>query len=166
MKQLILCVETPKKANTDGLYISKALKTLYVIDNNIKLTYIYCEGKTKYASKLKEIKVAKSKIKDSIVIYLFDTDAIDVDIKHQKLNKDIIDFCDNNGFYYVWFYRDIEEVFLNHSVPNNSKTKEAAKFSNSAGLGVATYDSLSSKKLIRYRSNFTIIFDKHLKRKK
>ena len=44
MMQLILCVETSKKANTDGLYISKSLKTLYRIDNNVKITFIYCEG--------------------------------------------------------------------------------------------------------------------------
>ena len=93
VKQVILCVETSKKANTDGLYISKALKSLYRIDNSVKLTYVYCEGKPKYASKLKEINDAKTKIKDSIVVYLFDTDSIDIDVQHQTLNEEIIKYC-------------------------------------------------------------------------
>ena len=165
MKQVILCVETSKKANTDGLYISKALKSLYRIDNSVKLTYVYCEGKPKYASKLKEINDAKTKIKDSIVVYLFDTDSIDIDVKHQNLNEEIIKYCNSNNFEFVWFYRDIEEVFLHHSVPNNSKTKEAAKFSNTSNIGKATIDSLSSNELIRYRSNFMLVFNKYLDKK-
>ena len=41
MKQVILCVETSKKANTDGLYISKALKSLYRIDNSVSDTILF-----------------------------------------------------------------------------------------------------------------------------
>ena len=89
MKQLIICVETSKTAATDVLYIDKTIKSFYKIDNNIKLSYIYCEGKSKYNSKrvISEIKDKKSKIKDSVVIYAFDTDAIDSNPNDIKLTS-------------------------------------------------------------------------------
>ena len=56
--QLILCVETNKKADTDSKYIFETIKYYYNIDNSVKLSKIYMGTKTKYNSKevLKEIK--------------------------------------------------------------------------------------------------------------
>ena len=167
MKQLIICVETSKTAATDVLYIDKTIKTFYKIDNNIKLSYIYCEGKSKYNSKrvISEIKDKKSKIKDSVVIYAFDTDAIDSNPSDIKLTSLIESYCDDNNYSFVWFYRDIEEVFLHQSIDNTKKVEMAKKFSNLSNLAKADDKSLSVSNKTRYKSNILIVLDKHLIRK-
>ena len=60
--QLILCVETNKKADTDSKYIFETIRYYYNVDNSVKLSKIYMGTKTKYNSKevLKEIKQKKS----------------------------------------------------------------------------------------------------------
>lgn len=167
MKQIIICVETSKIAATDVLYIDKTIKSFYKIDNSIKLTYIYCSGKSKYNSKsvLSEIKDKKSKIKDSIVIYAFDTDAIDSNSNDIKLTALIESYCNINNHSFIWFYRDIEEVFLHQSVDNTRKVEMAKKFSNLSNLGLADEKTLSSSEKVRYKSNLLIILDKFLVRK-
>ena len=44
MKQIILCVETNKKAKTDVVYIDAVIKQLYCINSEIKLQYEYFSG--------------------------------------------------------------------------------------------------------------------------
>ena len=58
MKQVILCVETNKQANTDVGYIDAVIKKLYQIGTEIKLQYKYFNGKGGYNAPklLKEIK--------------------------------------------------------------------------------------------------------------
>ena len=167
MKQLIICVETSKTAATDVFYIEKTIKTFYRIDNSIKLSYIYCEGKSKYNSKsvISEIKDKKSKIKDSIVIYVYDTDSIDSNTDDIKLTSLIEAYCNDNNYSYIWFYRDIEEVFLHQSIDNTKKVSEAKKFSNLHDLGFADEKSLSFTDKVRYKSNILIVLDKYLIRK-
>jgi len=167
MKQLIICVETSKTAATDVLYIDKTIKAFYRIDNNIKLSYIFCEGKSKYNSKsvISEIKDKKSKIKDSIIIYAFDTDAIDSNTNDIKLTSLIESYCVENNYSFVWFYRDIEEVFLHQSIDNTKKVEMAKKFSNLPNLGFADEKSLSFSDKVRYKSNLLVVLDKNLIRK-
>ncbi len=167
MKQLIICVETSKIAATDVLYIDKTIKTFYKIDNSIKLSYVYCEGKTKYNSKsiISEIKDKKAKIKDSVVIYAFDTDAIDSNATDIKLTSLIESYCYENNYSFIWFYRDIEEVFLHQSIDNTKKVSEAKKFSNLSNLAKADEKSLSFNDKVRYKSNILIVLDKYLARR-
>ena len=40
-KQIILCVETNKQADTDSTYIMDAIRHNYVIDNSVKISKIY-----------------------------------------------------------------------------------------------------------------------------
>ena len=49
--QLILCVETNKKADTDSKYIFETIRYYYNVDNSVKLSKIYMGTKTKYNSK-------------------------------------------------------------------------------------------------------------------
>lgn len=41
--QMIFCVETNKKADTDSIYISETLKSIYEIDNKVKINKVYLE---------------------------------------------------------------------------------------------------------------------------
>ena len=79
MKQVILCVETNKKAKTDVVYIDAVIKQLYCIDSEIKLQYEYFSGKGGY----KDTTVIENIEKDinalqerslSQVVYFIDSD--------------------------------------------------------------------------------------------
>ena len=117
MRQVILCVETNKQANTDVGYIDAVIKQLYQIGTEIKLQYKYFNGKGGYNAPklLKEIKNDIAALKgtsSSEVIYCIDTDKYDSEAEVQKLNTDIENFCHQNGYKFIWFCRDVEEVFL------------------------------------------------------
>lgn len=46
--QLILCMETTKKADTDGIYITEVIRHIYQLNNQIKISRIYMGSKNKY----------------------------------------------------------------------------------------------------------------------
>ena len=48
MKLLIVCVESNKNAKTDAAYIEKAIKEYYVINNDVKLSFIFMNSKSEY----------------------------------------------------------------------------------------------------------------------
>ena len=54
------------------------------------------------------------------------------------MNTDIENFCRQNGYKFVWFCRDIEEVFLHKTVDDSKKKEEVAKFKKGNDLGKAT----------------------------
>lgn len=49
--QIILCVEADKHAKTDEIYIKDTIDWFYEIDRSVKLSFIYMNGKTNYASR-------------------------------------------------------------------------------------------------------------------
>ena len=142
MRQVILCVETNKQANADVGYIDAVIKQLYQIGTEIKLQYKYFNGKGGYNAPklLKEIKKDIAALKggsSSEVIYCIDTDKYDSDAEVQKLNADIENFCHQNGYRFIWFCRDVEEVFLHtmkqsecvRAVLENGDTRMTLEFS-------------------------------------
>lgn len=170
MKQVILCVETNKKAKTDVGYIDAVIKQLYQINSEIKLQYEYIEGKGGYnASKLlKSIKNDIKALKDeslSKVVYFIDTDKYDSNPEDQKLNAEIQTFCSKKGYELVWFCRDIEEVFLHRSIEDSKKKDAVAKFKFEGGLGQATQETLSSSTMAKKKSNMLLVLDQVLERK-
>lgn len=170
MKQLILCVETNKKANTDSGYIDTAIKRIYYIDGNIKLQYVYFDGKGKSITKkiVKEIDKLKNALTSphsTEVVYFIDTDKYDSDFSTRELNEEIQLFCQNKGYKLVWFCRDVEEVFLHKTVDDSRKKEEVAKFNANNNLGMATIETLSVEKIARKKSNMLLVLDKLLDRK-
>ena len=170
MRQVILCVETNKQANTDVGYIDAVIKQLYQIGTEIKLQYKYFNGKGGYNAHklLKEIKKDIAALKggsSSEVIYCIDTDKYDSDAEVQKLNADIENFCHQNGYRFIWFCRDVEEVFLHTKVDDSKKKEAVAKFKVGNGLGQANEQTLSARSMARKQSNMLIVLDQVLKRK-
>jgi hypothetical protein len=168
MKLVIICVESDKKANTDPSYIDKAIKKFYVIDNTVKLSYQYLGGKGNYNRKglLTEInKLRKtSHFETSHVVYCIDTDDLN-DQDAIRENGKIEDFCKSKGFEFVWFCRDVEEVFLHKQIFDVNKVAEAKKFARDPCLSKATKDSLSAKTCTRYKSNLLQVLDKFMTKK-
>ena len=170
MKQLILYVETNKQANTDVGYIDAVIKQLYQIGTEIKLQYKYFNGKGGYNAPklLKEIKKDIAALKgrsSSEVIYCIDTDKYDSDAEVQKLNADIENFCHQNGYRFIWFCRDVEEVFLHTAVDDSKKKEAVSKFKAGNNLGKATEETLSSRAMAKKKSNMLLVLDQLLDRK-
>lgn len=170
MKQVILCVETNKQANIDVGYVDTVIKQLYRIGTEIKLQYKYFNGKGGYNAPklLKEIKNDIAALKGqslSEVIYCIDTDKYDSDAEVEKLNRDIENFCRQNGYKFIWFCRDVEEVFLHKAVEDSKKKTEVAKFKKGNDLGKATEATLSARSMARKNSNMLLVLDQVLERK-
>lgn len=170
MKQVILCVETNKKAKTDVGYIDAVIKRLYCVNSEIKLQYEYFNGKSRYKDS-KFLKTVKNDVKAlknealSTVVYFIDTDKFDSNPEDKKLNAQIQNFCDQNGYKLIWFCRDVEEVFLAKSVDDSKKKTEVAKFKRANNLGKATQEALSAKRMARGKSNMLAVLDQILERK-
>ena len=167
--QLIFCVETNKKADTDSIYISELVNYFYVLNNQIKISKVYMGTKSKYCSKeiIKEIekKTKAFVIGETKVIYYIDTDEYEKNIEHQtELNK-ISQFCKENGYDLVWFCHDVEEVFLDNKIPDSQKVQEAGAFRRKKGIQEIPLDKLASSVMRIHTSNIMQILDKYLERK-
>lgn len=164
MLQLIICIETNKKAKTDQFYIDKTIKDIYKLDNNIKISYVYFDSKTKYNDR-NTVKAIKDNVNsnkgNNEVLYCIDLDNYDTNIDDQNRNKTIEDYCKQFGYEFVWFCKTIEEVYVG-KVSDNNKIKEAKKF---ASRGVITNLNLNSKTYSINSSNFLNILDAYLIRK-
>lgn len=118
--QMILCVETNRRADTDYIYISETIKHLYKTDKQITINKVYMGSKTKYKSKevLRNIKQLTKDftIGETRVIYCVDTDAYETDVEHKKVFDDISRFCEENGYELIWFCHDIEDVYIGKKI--------------------------------------------------
>ncbi len=136
--QMILCLETNKRANTDYIYIKEILNHFYQRSNQIKISPVYMGTKTKYRSNdtLKEI---KRKTKDftfgqTKVIYCIDTDEFEKSAEHANEFCAIQQFCEINNYDLIWFCHDVEEVFLGKRIPDSQKVREAGAYRDRKGI--------------------------------
>lgn len=167
--QMILCVETNKRADTDYIYISETIRHLYKKDNQITINKVYMGSKTKYKSKevLRNIKQLTKDftIGETRVVYCIDTDAYETDIEHKKTFGDISRFCEENGYDLIWFCHDIEDVYIGKKISDSQKVQEAGAFRKKNKINEMELDQLSSDKKRAHTSNILCILDKYLSRK-
>ena len=134
--QLIFCVETNKQCKSDRIYISDTIERFYSYDRAmVKFSFIYMDGKYKYSSKsvkrqidtmTKEYAVTKNN--QSIVIYCFDSDDYDSNQRDSEFLEEVKEYCEDNGYRFVWFCKDVERVYIGEKVPDKLKKKKAADF--------------------------------------
>lgn len=115
-RQFLFCVETSKQAKTDNIYISETIKHYYQIGSDTRIRYIYLNGKSNYNKKDIRMDIEAQtalyrKNGETHVIYCIDTDRHDIDAGQLKEMRDIEEYCAKNGFEFVWFSRDIEDVY-------------------------------------------------------
>ena len=167
--QMIFCLETNKRANTDYIYIRETIDYLYQTNNQIKISPVYMCTKTKYKSKdvLREIekKVKAFTIGQSKVFYCIDTDEYEISAEHENALQDIRKFCDEKGFEFIWFCHDVEEVFLGRKVHDSQKVQEAGAFRKRNGINEVSLKKLSEKAYRLCTSNIICVLDKYLDRK-
>ena len=131
-KQYIFCLESTSKAQTDWLYIKKVIDYLNR-DKQIFNKYkpLYMEGKGNYNNKsfIKKLKQTINMFEGgSVVIYCIDLDDYHINPKTKEFVDNVEKYCIENNYEFVYFSRDIEEVFWGKRIIEN-KQKFAAKFS-------------------------------------
>lgn len=175
--QLIFVVETNKKCNSDWIYIKDTIEHFYSYERTqIKLSVVYMDGKGNYNSRKKEKEIQNyiaqysvtSKTNRSSVICCFDCD--DYDSKSDDFNflKDAQDYCETQNYKFVWFCKDIEQVYIGKRIDDSLKKKEAAKFKAKKLIQTVDDQKLLARKYKIHASNILNILDEYdeLKRKR
>lgn len=168
--QMILCLETNKRAKTDYIYIKETIDYLYQKSNKVKITPLYMNTKTKYKSGdiLKEIARKKKEfaaIGQTNVIYCIDTDEIEKSVEHEKAFQDIRQYCEAEGHELIWFCHEVEEVFQGKKISDSQKVREAGTFRNKKRISKIPLERLMETNWKPHTSNIVCILDKYLKRK-
>ena len=167
--QMIFCVETNKRADTDSIYISETLDYYYEKSNQIKISKVYMTTKSKYNAKdvQREIeqKIKAFTIGKSRVIYCIDTDQYEKDSNHANELKNVMQYCEDNNFDLIWFCHDVEEVFLGEKISKSQKVQRAGAFRKKKMIEGIKSDKLSGKVRRVGVSNILSVLDKYLPRK-
>lgn len=166
IKRLIFVVESDQQSKTDQMYIQKHIKKRGLLNHNLDSKYIFLGGKAKYKDKkvLKEINKYIQDIRkfnpdaECIVIYCIDLDKHHIIKEQKKLNDEIIDYCNANGYKFIWFLEDIESVYLGKPVENKSKIKEAKIFARKPDLDVGDSKFRATTISGKNKSNIENIF--------
>lgn len=164
--QLIFCVETNKKADTDSIYIMETINQWYQLNNQIKISKIYMNSKSRYNSRevTREIN-AKTKafsIGTTRVIYCVDTDQYEKDSNQARELNEVGQFCKDNGYDFIWFCHDVEEVFTGNKIVSSQKVKRASAFRRNREIRNISEEKLKCKKPRVCSSNILDILDKYL----
>ncbi len=166
--QVILCMETNKRAATDYIYINETISRFYSLDNKIKISPIYMNNKMRYNSK-DVVRKVHGLIKDygggTRVIYCIDTDSFEVNQDHARELKEINEYCKKNNYDMIWFCHDVEEVYQGKRIPDKQKVKEAGVFRTKKSIYNISEELLRSDKMRIHNSNILTILDKYLPRK-
>ena len=167
IKRLLFCVETTKSANTDYPYILVTIRYFYVESRKIVLRPIYMESKTRYNSKAVRENIRKqSGLADTSVIYCVDTDDFDTSAKTGEQLEQIRRYCDDNGYDFVFFCRDVEDVFCGSIIADTEKTAAIRKFRTAHAIEQMKPDQLERKQYQRHCSNILNVLDRYMIRKK
>ena len=173
--QLIICVESDAQSKSDFMYIRSLLNAHYIIDpSSIKLSPVYMGGRGNYASKKTKTRIADytkkyngaARDNRTVVIYCFDCDNYDKQIEDKDFLEAAKQFCDDHGYSFIWFCRDIEDVFWNKHVPEHQKKVEAAKFATGKHVRSIKLENLRKKTYRNQCSNICLVLDGMLENKK
>lgn len=167
--QLIFCVETNKRADTDSIYISETINHLHLVNSKTKISKVYLNTKTRYKAKdvMKEIagKTKAFTIGETKVIYCIDTDEYEKDAEHKRELDEIRRFCKEGGYDLIWFCHDVEDVYLGRRIPDSAKVQEASAFRRKRKIEEMDFRKLACTAERVHTSNILNILDGYLPRK-
>ena len=168
--QIIFVMEADEKSRSDYIYIRSVLDKYYDFRkrSDVKITPVFMCGKGNYNKKKIRNKVEDCikryrNLGESDVIYCFDTDMFDSEPEDKRIMLDEQRFCIENGYEFVWFCHNIEEVFLGKSVGKNEKTEKARRYVTSGGIDKVKRDRLNTNKMHKGNSNLLLVVDKYFK---
>lgn len=162
-KLILFCVETTKKANTDYLYISETIKRFYGENNKIVRRPVYMQSRTRYkdrATTSQIEKFRKSFPNDNItVIYCIDVDDYDTSPTTKKLLDEIKRYCNENHYEFIFFCRDVEDVYWGKRANKNEKVQKAASFKETKRISTIEESQLRKSKYAKNSSNILNVLD-------
>lgn len=167
-RQILMCVETNRRSNTDSVYISCTLSHYYEESRKISRKTIHLGSKTKYCDRKCQLEINKYKKGfpgETTVIYFIDMDEYAAKPEDKKLLDDIKNFCLQRQYELVLFNKDVEDVFWGIQCTDSEKLKKAEQFRMKNLINSVGEDSLSSVPISRHQSNILSILDKYLTRK-
>ena len=168
--QLIFVVESNKQCKSDWIYIKDTVEHFYQINQaHTKLSVVYMNSKSRYNSNSveKEIQnmVSQFNSRESRVIYCFDCDDYDSKYDDQKFLEDAKQYCKINSYDFVWFCKDIEQVYMGKSVTDKQKKSTATNFSGKRLIYKVDERKLSVDNFQIKCSNIMKVLDQYLTRK-
>ena len=125
-------------------------------------------SKTKYNAKdvVRDIGKRTGAYKgETYVIYFIDTDDYDTSPETKRLYDDIKAYCRANGFEFVFFCRDVEDVFIGYQVSSSEKIKQVAAFNRKNCIKNVDEAKLLVNEHRQHCSNILNVMDKYWKRK-
>lgn len=168
--QLLFCVEAKKGSKSDWVYIKETWSHYYQIPNDISLKPIFFDGKGNFnRGKInKQIGTMKRQYKkngETIVLYCIDTDNILADPDRVKEFNTIKQHCIEKNYEFVWFCRDVEEVYWGERVPDSEKVRMSGVFRKHSKIKEVPERNLTETLKNKKNSNILIVLDKYLQRK-
>lgn len=167
--QLIICVESDKRARTDNIYIKETLDRFYNIGSNVNINYINMGGKSNYKAKgvVRQINqyARDFKLGETIVIICIDTDQFEKDANQKKELEEISSYVASRSYELVWFCHDVEEVYIGKSIVKDAKKNRAVDFKKKNEIKNVDEKKIASNKKIKSSSNMLEVFDKYLERR-
>jgi hypothetical protein len=172
--QLIFVVEANKSCKSDWIYIKSTIDYFYEYNRTgLKLSPVYMDGKGKYKQKEKEVKSLisqyskVSKGNKSKVIYCLDCDECDSKSEDLTFLKTVKKYCDDRGYDFIWFCKDVEQVYIGKRVDKSQKKNESTKFKKNNLITKVDVHRLSGRDYRIKTSNIMTVLDSYqeLKRK-
>lgn len=174
-KQLIICVEANNQTKSDFIYINDAIKEFYRLDTHTKISPVFMDGRGNYDTpktereiikRIKEYAVSNSR-NESYVLYCFDCDKYDTNSEDKDFLEKARHYCSKEGNRrFVWFCRDVEDVFLGKQTDKKQKRKEANRFKAKNLIKAIDISNLSGSQFKSHFSNLCTVLDEFLVRKK
>lgn len=169
-KQLLFCVEADRQSKTDWVYIHDTIDWFYKITNDISIKPIFMGGKTNYRRdkvkrQIREHINAYRKNGRTFVIYCIDTDELSADPDRAREFSEIQKYCEKNECGFIWFCRNIEEVFWGKEVERSEKLEYAKRFRNNSKISEVKESNLNRQQQVNCTSNILDILNQILERK-
>lgn len=162
--QLVFVVESDEKSKSDYIYIRSILEEDYHISKlkDVKISAVFMGGKGNYQkknvlNKIVALRKGYQKIGDTYVLYCFDTDKYDSDPNDGKVLEEEQQYCKKNGYEFIWFCHDIEEVFLGSSVAADEKVERAKQYSRQNQIKNVKRECLKSERMTKGKSNLLTV---------
>ena len=165
--QLIFVIETNKACNSDWIYIKDTIEHFYTYNRaQVKLSPLYMDGKGNYNKMEKKIFFlrkqysAASKDHSSKVIYCFDCDDYASKSEDRKFLDGVKNYCGEHGYDFVWFCKDVEQVYLGRSIEKKHKKDEARRFKEKNLIRDVNAAALISEEYKQKTSNIMAVLDR------
>lgn len=165
--QILFCLETSQKADTDWVYIHETIERFYVY-GTVRLRPVYMETKMNLFRPKAQKKIGrytKEYMGETVVVVCTDTDCYDTDCMQKEDNEKINTFCSAHQYKSIWFCRDIEEVYTGKCIAKKDKVDVAEKFRKKRCIEQCSEKKLSQSAYAHRTSNILNVLNELLERK-